>query len=134
MKRTKKLVVLGLVVSMIMGLGACEKEKNGQAMFYSDVFTVINCIVDSVSLYVDDVYVGKIVRKTDVSVQPPFTGEEVPIHIQNSQKPFVKDFSVGQHSFYAKMKGDCSNHWKGTFKIEKSKTTEIYLLTAESIK
>ncbi len=91
-------------------------------MFYPDVFAVINCIVDSVSLYVDDVYVGEIVRKTDVNVQPPFTGEEVPLYIQGSQKPFVKDFVIGQHSFYAKMKGDCSNHWKGTFKIEKNKT------------
>ncbi len=134
MKRIKILLVLSLVVSMIMGLGACEKEKNGQAMFYSDVFTVINCIVDSVSLYVDDVYVGEIRRKTDADVQAPFTGEDVPLYIQNSQKPFIKDFTVGQHSYYAKMKGDCSNHWKGTFKIEKNKTAEIYLLTTESIK
>ncbi len=124
--------VIFLYVSVMVGLGACENEKKGQAMFYSDVFAVINCMVDSVSLYVDDVYVGEIVRKTDVSVQPPFTGEEVPLYIQGSQKPFVKDFAVGQHSFYAKMKGDCSNHWKGIFKIEKNKTTEVYLLTTES--
>ena len=48
-----------VIIGSIFAIQACEKHNYQQVTFYSD-FYLVNCSVDSVAIYIDDSYVGKL--------------------------------------------------------------------------
>ncbi|MFT4061679.1 MAG: hypothetical protein QM642_04895 [Edaphocola sp.] len=112
-----------LIIFSILSITSCGKTtdtelKKGKVLFYSDVFVATNCIVDSVSIYIDDEYKGKLTS----SFMPL---SEVPT--EKDTNVFVTELLIGQHSYAAKISGCNSNQWTGTLNVDEASCEKINL-------
>ncbi len=102
--------LLALLPLLIIGSG-CEKEKRFQVLFYTDAFVNINTPIDSVVVYVDNHYIGTLLKS-------PMSEQDFSIEKRNI---VTKQIPTGTHSYLAKVyerNGNTSRYWKSEFKIE----------------
>ena len=97
----------------ILILSSCSKSdsteiKNGKLLFYSDAFVALNCKLDSISIYINNNYKGKLSK----SFLPL---SQIPNESDSNTLTIILPF--GNYSFGAKMAGCSSNKWDGTIKI-----------------
>ena len=128
---TKVTSVVAIVLMAICGIWtiqACkEKDKveNKTVVFYSDFYSV-NCPVDSISIYIDNNYVGKLLKS--------YIPGSTQVGTRNSENTLVTRVSKGKHTYLAKTNGGCNVYWSGEFdamvdleinlKMSESKKTE----------
>lgn len=115
-----KKIILGF---FFLGLIACEKTKctensTGKVLFYSDAFVAANCILDSITIYIDDIYIGKLTNSY-------FPLNQIPS--ENDSNTLTKELDVKEHTYTAKLSGCSSNIWKGTLNIKSSELQKINL-------
>lgn len=92
--------------------------KTGKALFYSDIFVAANCKIDSVSIFIDNEYKGKLTNSFLPLSETPNVGDT---------NTFVLSLSAGKHTYVAKISGCRTNHWTGTFNVKASSCEKINL-------
>ena len=108
-KVTSIIAITLIAVCSIFAVPACkEKDKieNKTVVFYSD-FYMVNCPVDSISIYIDNNHVGKLLKS--YIPDSPQTGT------RNSENTLETKVLKGKHIYSAKANGGCNAYWSGEF-------------------
>ncbi|HET8572732.1 MAG TPA: hypothetical protein VFL76_02565 [Edaphocola sp.] len=92
--------------------------KTGRALFYSDAFVAANCKIDSVSIFIDNQYKGKLTNSCLPLSRIPEAGDA---------NTFVSDLSAGDHVYVARISGCETGQWSGTFFVQASSCERIDL-------
>ena len=127
-KVTSVVAIVLIAVCGVWAIQACkEKDKveNKTIIFYSDFYSV-NCPVDSISIYIDNNYVGKLLKS--------YIPGSTQVGTRDSENTLETKVSKGKHTYLAKTNGGCNVYWSGEFdaivdleinlKMSESKKTE----------
>jgi hypothetical protein len=127
-KVTSVVAIVLIAVCGVWAIQACkEKDKveNKTIIFYSDFYSV-NCPVDSISIYIDNNYVGKLLKS--------YIPGSTQVGTRDSENTLETKVSKGKHTYLAKINGGCNVYWSGEFdaivdleinlKMSESKKTE----------
>ena len=127
-KVTSVVAIVLIAVCGVWAIQACkEKDKveNKTIIFYSDFYSV-NCPVDSISIYIDNNYVGKLLKS--------YIPGSTQVGTRDSENTLVAKVPKGKHTYLAKINGGCNVYWSGEFdaivdleinlKMSESKKTE----------
>ncbi len=112
-----------IILITVIILGSCSKSdsievKKGKILFYSDAFVALNCKLDSISIYINNNYKGKLSK----SFLPL---SQIPNESDSNTLTII--LPIGNYSFSTKMAGCSSNKWDGTLEIVESECKTVNL-------
>jgi hypothetical protein len=114
-----------VIICSIFAIQACEKRNYQQVTFYSD-FYLVNCSVDSVAIYIDDSYVGKLTESYIPGSQQ--------VGAKNSKNILKARVTKGKHTYTAKINGECNIYWVGDLDVTTDLEINLKVSEAKPIK